>query len=357
MSSASSSPSVSTPLTLNQGTLASRRRTMLHSPGPAVVALGGGHGLAASLRALRRSTDRITAVVGVADNGGSSGRLRTELAVVPPGDLRMALAALCGDDSWGRTWARVMQHRFDSEGPLSGHALGNLLIAALWQETDDLVTGLDWVGALLGAQGRVLPAALEPLEIVASVEFGTGADAEDVVLDEVRGQVEVATTTGTVRRVWLDPINPQACPAAVQEIDAAEYVVLGPGSWYTSVLPHLMIGDIRKALAGTDAQRVLVLNLSEQLGETSGFRPETHLQVWAEEFGDVRLDHVIADERLVPDPLALRGACDAVGARLHLERVAATDPVTLEVLGEHDPDLLAAAFSRLLRHGRITPWQ
>lgn len=343
------------PLTTASGSLASSGRTVLGSTGPAVVALGGGHGLAASLRALRRMTGRITAVVGVADNGGSSGRLRTELDVVPPGDLRMALAALCGDDTWGRTWARVMQHRFEGEGPLSGHALGNLLIAALWQETDDLVVGLDYVGQLLGAQGRVLPAALEPLEIVAEVSMGDefGEDRIEVV----RGQVEVATTTGEVRRVWLVPDQPTACPDALAELGAADYLVLGPGSWYTSVLPHLMIADLREALAKSPGRRVLVLNLDEQPGETEGFRPETHLQVWADEFSDVPLEHVIADERLVADKPALRAACEAVGATLHLERVAAVDPVTGGPVGEHDPDLLAAAFSRILRHGSISAWR
>ncbi len=124
-----------------------------------VVALGGGHGLHASLSALRRLTDDLTAVVTVADDGGSSGRLRRELGVLPPGDLRMALAALCGDDEWGKTWKRVVQHRFKSEGALHGHAVGNLLIVALWELLDDPVLALEWVGRLLGAHGRVLPMA------------------------------------------------------------------------------------------------------------------------------------------------------------------------------------------------------
>ncbi|HJY25184.1 MAG TPA: gluconeogenesis factor YvcK family protein, partial [Actinomycetes bacterium] len=131
----------------------------LHREGPRVVALGGGHGLAASLSALRRITHRLTAVVTVADDGGSSGRLRRELGVLPPGDLRMALAALCGDDDWGRTWSEVVQHRFTSAGPLHDHAVGNLLIVALWELLQEPVAGLDWVGKLLDAQGRVLPMA------------------------------------------------------------------------------------------------------------------------------------------------------------------------------------------------------
>ena len=137
---------------------------------PAVVAFGGGHGLAASLSALRRVTDDVTAIVTVADNGGSSGRLRKEFGALPPGDLRMALAALCGDDEWGTTWARVVQHRFGGDGDLSGHSLGNLLIAGLWDLLGDPVAGLDWVGRLLRVTGRVLPMAAVPMDIIACVE-------------------------------------------------------------------------------------------------------------------------------------------------------------------------------------------
>ena len=141
----------------------------MRAAAPAVVALGGGHGLSASLSALRLMTDRITAVVTVADDGGSSGRLRDELGVLPPGDLRMALAALCDDSDWGRTWRDVLQHRFRSSGDLDQHAVGNLLIVALWELLGDPVEGLDWVGKLLGARGRVLPMASVPLLIEADV--------------------------------------------------------------------------------------------------------------------------------------------------------------------------------------------
>ena len=164
---------------------------MRWSTEPSVVALGGGHGLAASLTALRSVTTDLTAVVTVADNGGSSGRLRDEFGVLPPGDLRMALAALCGDDRWGQTWARVLQHRFASEGEMDGHSMGNLLIVTLWDLLHDHVDGLDWVAGLLGARGRVLPMALTPLDITAEVR-GAGDDPDEVVT--VRGQVEVATT-------------------------------------------------------------------------------------------------------------------------------------------------------------------
>ena len=193
---------------------------------PAVVALGGGHGLANSLKALRRVTPSPTAVVTVADDGGSSGRLRRELGVLPPGDLRMALAALCGDDEWGRTWSEVVQHRFRSEGALHQHAVGNLLIVALWELLEDSVTGLDWVARLLGVQGRVLPMSVEPLDIEAVVEEADGS------MVRVRGQVAVATTAGRVRSVSLLPAGAAACPEAVAAVMSADWVVLGPGSWF-----------------------------------------------------------------------------------------------------------------------------
>jgi uncharacterized cofD-like protein len=320
-----------------------------------VAALGGGHGLAASLRALRRITGSLTAVVGVADDGGSSGRLRRELGVLPPGDLRMALAALCGDDAWGDTWSRVVQHRFGGTGDVAGHAVGNLLIAALWQETGDVVAGLDWVAALLGAQGRVLPVSLVPMEIVAEVRGLDPLEPSSVRL--VRGQVEVATTAGDIVRMDVEPAAPPACPQAVAAIEAADAVVLGPGSWYTSVLPHLQVPGIRAAVAATRARRVLVLNLTPQPGETSGFRPETHLEVLRDHVPELRLDVVLADPAHVPDPTALDRACAALGATLELAPVSdGTDPAA-----RHDPEALAEAFRTVLavpgQHGKMPTWR
>ena len=258
-----------------------------HSPrlGPRVkvVALGGGHGLAASLSALRRLDDLIevgdlTGIVTVADNGGSSGRLRTEFGILPPGDLRMALAALCSDDEWGRTWARILQHRFggDSEGSggeLRGHSVGNLLIAAAWDILDDHVEGLDLVGELLGARGRVLPMAAVPLDIEADVHLTAAPDR----LTLVRGQAQVASVDGQVVSVRLDPADPPACPEAVEAVLDADWVVIGPGSWFTSVMPTLLVPQLRDALLATKAQRALVLNLVEQAGETEGLSPVDHL--------------------------------------------------------------------------------
>lgn len=155
-----------------------------------VVALGGGHGLAATLASLRQKTQEITAIVTVADNGGSSGRLREEFPIFPPGDLRMALTALCADDEWGRTWAEILQHRFNSDGDLNGHAMGNLLLASMWNAGDDPVVALDRVGQLLKVIGRVLPMAAVALDIEGTFNTSTGRIV-------VRGQKEVATAKDT----------------------------------------------------------------------------------------------------------------------------------------------------------------
>ena len=184
-----------------------------------MVALGGGHGLHASLTALRLlvddlTVDDLTAIVTVADNGGSSGRLRGEFDVLPPGDLRMALAALCGDDAWGDTWARVLQHRFAGDGEMRGHVVGNLLIVGLWELLGDHVDALDWVGRLLGAKGRVLPMALTPMDITAEVAASTD-DPEQ--LTTVRGQVEVATTEGVIVSIDLEPPDPPVSPRGARQ--------------------------------------------------------------------------------------------------------------------------------------------
>ena len=309
--------------------------------GPAVVALGGGHGLAASLQALRRVTDALTAVVTVADDGGSSGRLRRELGVLPPGDLRMALAALCGDDEWGQTWSKVAQHRFRSAGDLHDHAVGNLLIVALWELLGDSVAGLDWVARLLGAHGRVLPMSLVPLDIEAVMASDESADGAERT-ETVRGQVAVATAPGRVVSLGLVPDRPPACQEAVAAVRSADWVVLGPGSWYTSVIPHLLVPDLADALCSTDARRAVVLNLAPQPGETAGFAPETHLEVLAEHAAGLRLDAVVADRAAVPHPDRLARVAEALGAELWLGHLARDDQPEM-----HDPDRLGAVLGAL----------
>ena len=310
----------------------------MRAAAPAVVALGGGHGLSASLSALRLMTDRITAVVTVADDGGSSGRLRDELGVLPPGDLRMALAALCDDSDWGRTWRDLLQHRFRSSGDLDQHAVGNLLIVALWELLGDTVEGLDWVGKLLGARGRVLPMASVPLLIEADVVDAGGAT------NLVVGQSAVAVTTGTITQVRLEPADPPACPEAVAAIEAADWVVLGPGSWYTSVLPHLLVPGLRDALGRTSARTIITLNLaSGESGETAGMSADQYLDVLRVHAPELRVDAVVADPSAVEDVAALAARSADLGARLLLRQVSRGDGTP-----RHDPLRLAGAYSDVL---------
>ena len=191
-----------------------------------IVALGGGHGLYATLSAARRLTPHVTAVVTVADDGGSSGRLRSELDVVPPGDLRMALAALASDSPHGRLWATIIQHRFGGSGALAGHPIGNLMLAGLNEVLADPVAALDELGRMLGVKGRVLPMCPIALQIEADV---AGLESDPRMSRVIRGQVAIATTVGKVRRVRLLPGDPPATRQAVDAIMAADLVVLGPG--------------------------------------------------------------------------------------------------------------------------------
>ena len=307
--------------------------------GPRVVALGGGHGLAVSLQALRRVTGNLTAVVTVADDGGSSGRLRTELGMVPPGDLRMALAALAGPGEHAAGWERLLQHRFGGDGPLAGHAVGNLLLAGLADTEGDIVPALDLVGMLLGGTGRVLPASRVPLEICAQVA-GLAGDAD--TLTQVRGQVAVATTTGSVAVLELRPKDPPACEEAVEAVLAADWVVLGPGSWFTSVLTHLLIPELRAALEKTRARLLVALNLAPQTGETSGFSPEAHLDVLLAHAPLLTIDVVLADVGAVVDTRGLLSTVEACGARLVLAPVARGDGTA-----RHDAQRLGAAYESI----------
>ncbi|WP_026459355.1 gluconeogenesis factor YvcK family protein [Schaalia vaccimaxillae] len=299
--------------------------------GQSVVALGGGHGLSATLRALRHITRHLTAVVTVADDGGSSGRLRQEMNVLPPGDLRMALASLCEETEWGLTWRDIMQLRLRTDGPLNGHALGNLLISGFWQLLDDPVEGLDWIGRLLGASGRVLPMAIDPIDIEADLD-------DNGRRYTVSGQSEVAVAPGTVQQIRIHPSEPKVPSAVIEAISEADWVVLGPGSWYTSVIPHLLVPQMHRALVTTDAHRALVLNLSRQRGETDRMTTADHVRVLREYAPDLKLDVVIADPTATDDIDDLIVAAEELGARVVLRQVRTGDGAP-----HHDPLRLAAA--------------
>ena len=308
---------------------------------PKIVALGGGHGLWAILNALKTLDVDITAIVTVADDGGSSGRLRREFpTMVPPGDLRMALDALTPDDDYGHLWGTTFQHRFAGEGVLAGHPVGNLLLVGLVEVTGSPVAALDAAAALLRCRGRVLPMSCVPLQIVADV---TGLDEDGSALRRIRGQVAVATTPGRVVNITVEPADAPACPEALTALAEADLITLGPGSWLTSVLPHLMLRDLRDAIAASPAHRMVVLNLEPQPGETDGFSPEQHLEVVSAQAPDCHIDTVLADEGSVVLPQRLASAANRIGARLVLRAVADAGGAP-----RHDPAALADALAPLI---------
>lgn len=308
------------------------------------VALGGGHGLHASLSALRLITTDLTAVVTVADDGGSSGRIRRELRVLPPGDLRMALAALAGDDPCHQEWAELLQHRLGGTGVLAGHPVGNLVLTGLLERAEDPIRALETLADLVGAVGRVLPMSPGPLDLVAEADRFDPEDPQRT--REIRGQSSIAATPGRVRSVRLLPQGAPACAAAVDAVRDADVVVLGPGSWFTSVIPHLLLRELGRALATTRAAVLVTLNLVPQAGETDEYSPADLLrllQAHAEPLGGLPVYAVIADRHAVPDPKELSDCARAMGARLVLSRLAADDSAE-----RHDPTRLSAAYRQVL---------
>jgi uncharacterized cofD-like protein len=309
-----------------------------------VAALGGGHGLYASLTALRLITTDLTAIVTVADDGGSSGRIRRELNVLPPGDLRMALAALAGSAPGEQDWAELLQHRIGGTGVLAGHPLGNLLLTGMLERDHEPQSALDRLADLVGAVGRVLPMSPVPLDLVAEADRFDPEDPGRTRL--IRGQSSIAATPGRVRSVRLLPQGAPACAAAVDAVRDADVVVLGPGSWFTSVIPHLLLRELGRALSTTHAQIVVTLNLVPQAGETDDYAPHDLLRLLlahAEPFGGLHIDAVLADVDAVSDVKELSTYTRMIGARLVLSRLAADDSSE-----RHDPKRLSEAFRQAI---------
>jgi uncharacterized cofD-like protein len=284
---------------------------------PAVVAIGGGHGTAVTLKAARRYAGRLTGVVSVADDGGSSGRLRELLNIVALGDIRKCLVALADEDS---VLASAFERRYD-EGELAGHALGNLILLGLIDATGDLVQGVWEAAQLLGAQGDVLPATTEPVVLKAESAQGT-----------VAGQVKVMGT-GDLWEVSVVPEDAQPPPLAIERILEADQVVIGPGSLFTSVLAAVSVRGIAEAVASAKAQVVYVCNLRPQVPETAGYDVGAHIAALARH--NVTVDVVVCD--------SIEGM--AIGAT----DVPVRDvPLTGENRLVHSPARLAEALSGLL---------
>lgn len=289
-----------------------------------VTGIGGGHGLAATLMAARHYSDDICAVVTTADDGGSSGKLTRELGIPPPGDIRNCLVALAGDDDR----ARLYQHRFQS-GALTGHTVGNLVIAALTEMKGDFAEAVAAAGRVLGCEGRVFPATSEMVTLMAQVRGGV-----------VRGQVAVAETKDPIQALFLEPESPRANRDAAAAILEADQVVLGPGSLFTSLIATILVPGIRKALQETTARRVFVCNARMQKGETEGMDAAAHVESLLAHAGAGAVDVVVVQSPVVPvDGVEIASLRD-LGVQV-VEADVATEH------GAHDPERLAQALRAL----------
>ncbi|GAB3231623.1 uridine diphosphate-N-acetylglucosamine-binding protein YvcK [Glycomyces halotolerans] len=297
-----------------------------------VVAFGGGRGLSASLRALTRLDIDLTAVVTVADDGGSSGIIRRSRPILPPGDLRKALVATADPDRAAAT--QLFSHRFDGSDFLAGHPVGNIVLASLLERRSNPVAALEEAAELVGSRARILPMSCEPLHIEADLAEGSGVRT-------IVGQHDVAVADGEVTSVRLLPADATACPETLEAVAEADWHVFGPGSWYTSVIPHLLLPELREAIAAAGARRVVVLNLSEEK-ETDGLSLAGHLEALGRYAEGVRFHYVVSgDTRTLDDPGSLNSAAQSLQAELVAADLAA-DVVT------HDVAALAAVLGNLL---------
>jgi len=293
-----------------------------------VVALGGGHGLSATLTALRLLGADPTAVVTMADDGGSSGRLRRDLGMPPPGDLRMALLALADPEVEAR---ELFAYRFQ-RGDLAGHNLGNLILAGLAELRGDFLEALDTASRWLRVHGRVLPSTLVPVRLRGRVDGQV-----------VEGQVAIRDAWGRVERGWLQPRRPLALAEAVAAVRTADLVLLGPGSIFTSVMPNLLVPQLGAAIAAVSGRVVYLCNLEPQLGESSGFSPEAHLAAVLAHCPGLRVPVVLCQRPATETAVQREAAAFAeLGARvLHADLA---DPTNA---GRHDPTRLAVALKEL----------
>jgi uncharacterized cofD-like protein len=322
--------------------------------GPRVVALGGGTGLPAFLRGIKAYTSNITAIVTMADDGGSSGRLRGTLGILPPGDVRNCLVALADAEP---LMQELFQHRFE-QGELSGHSFGNLFLAAMQQTTGDFVTALRAASRVLAVRGSVLPATLDPVELVAELADG----------QVVRGESRIGQSRTAIRRVWLDPGDAAPLVEAVRAIEEADVVVIGPGSLYTSVIPNLLVQRIADAIRRTPALKIYVANVMTQPGETVGYSAEDHLDALEQHLGPHVVDVMLVNSEPVPKDVRERYAKEGSepvvlrGRPSRRVRVVTAPLLRVDSVVRHDPDRLARAVLRLLLRdrpewARRRPWE
>jgi uncharacterized cofD-like protein len=257
--------------------------------GARIVAMGGGHGISTLLRGLKNFTFNLTAIVTVADDGGSSGRLRLSLGILPPGDIRNCLAALSNDEA---LLTQLFQYRFNNDSGLGGHSFGNLFISALADVTGSFEEAIAESGRVLSVHGRVLPATLHDVKLVADVQLPN-------ILNQIRveGESSIPEMPGRVRHVYLEPNNPPAFPPVIQAILAADMVIVGPGSLYTSLLPNLLVPDLLAALHSSRALKIYVVNIATQPGETGSYGVSDHISVLEEHIGEGLFDIIVCNNR------------------------------------------------------------
>jgi len=257
--------------------------------GPKVVAIGGGHGLSVLLRGLKRHTANITAIVTVADDGGSSGRLRRELGVLPPGDFRNCIAALADDEA---LTTQLFQYRFGNGKGLNGHSFGNLFITAMAEVTGSFERAILESGRVLAIRGYVLPSTLCDVTLTADLR------SEPVGVSRVAGESSITEADGSIKRVYLEPDDAPAYPDTVRALLEADLIVAGPGSLYTSVLPNLLVPDVARAVAASRALKVYVCNVATQCGETDGYSAGDHVAALESHVGASLFPVVLANDNL-----------------------------------------------------------
>ena len=310
--------------------------------GPKIVAIGGGHGLATLLRGLKTVSHNIYAVVTVADDGGSSGRLRESLGILPPGDVRNCLAALSDDED---LLAQLFQYRFaNDDESLKGHSFGNLFISSMAEVTGSFEQAIAESGRVLAVSGRVLPATLENVQLIADVRKSDSKEISRVV-----GESKIAKTGGIIKRVMLEPNNPAAYPEVIQSVLSADLIVIGPGSLYTSILPNLLVKDITSAIKASQALKIFVCNVATQAGETEGFSCGDHLRVVEDHVGSNIFDIIVANDI---KPSEYHQNVEGVETEDELSmkyNVYKTDLIDVEHPWRHDSDKITQVLMDLLR--------
>jgi uncharacterized cofD-like protein len=315
-------------------------RYRMGESGPHIVVLGGGHGQATILRGLKEYTPNLTAIVTVADDGGSSGRLRREMGILPPGDFRNCIAALADDES---LVTRVLQYRFPSVGGLAGHSFGNLFISAMAAVTGSFENALGESSRVLAVQGRVLPSTLTAVMLAADVRRGDGTPLR------VKGESKIPESGGEILRVLLEPSNPKAYPRAIQAILNADMIVIGPGSLYTSIMPNLLVPEIEQAIRASQATTVYVCNVATQPGETDRYTATQHVEALDTHLGPDLFDVVIINNRSLD--VALPNDMDWVTPTLlqdKLFNVVRADLTSRQYPWQHDSQKLADVVMQLL---------